>query len=359
MPAWVRGLCEGRCAMSGLSERPTLSIVVPTVNDTAALEETLVSILENRPADCEIIVPLACRYDDPWNIGDEVRFVAVPPHSSFTGCVNLGIASSRGRIIHVLAAGWRATAGWAEAALDRFAESDRQGESLLAVAPLAVASDNPSRPIQAGVRLTSGGRRVAVTAGRNRIRLDDPTCDISGLTPDGPQLEAGFWRADVFAAVAGGFATACGDGWCDVDMAVAVESMGGRVAVVADSRVIEGPRAWSGTPFAHGLYAERTFWRSLGQRPLFTSLLRHGWEVVRSCVSHAPLGTVPMLLGRALALLQFGGYVSRAHHLRRLQREAASGGDGETAIVRIDTAHAAVRPPRQRRSGTPPLRKSA
>lgn len=351
--------CEGRCAMSGLSERPTLSIVVPTVNDTAALEETLVSILENRPADCEIIVPLACRYDDPWNIGDEVRFVTVPPHSSLTGCVNLGIAASRGRIVHVLAAGWRATAGWAEAALDRFAASDQTGESLMAVASLVVAADDPSRPTQAGVRLTPGGRRLVVASGRDRIRLDDPTCDVGGLAPDGPQLEAGFWRADVFAAVAGGFAPACGDGWCDVDMAVTVESMGGRVAVVADSRVIEGPRAWSGTPFAHGLYAERTFWRSLGQRPLLTSLIRHACEVVRSCVSHAPLGTVPMLLGRALALLQFGGYVSRAHQLRRLQREAASGGDTERAIMRIDAAHAAGRPPRQRPSGMPPLRKSA
>ena len=39
-------------------KQPKLSIVIPTPTDTAALEETLVSVLENRPDDCEIIVAL-------------------------------------------------------------------------------------------------------------------------------------------------------------------------------------------------------------------------------------------------------------------------------------------------------------
>ena len=63
-------------SQSGAS--PRLSIVIPAA-DTAALEETLVSVLENRPADCEIIAALAVPYADPWNIGEEVRFMQAPP----------------------------------------------------------------------------------------------------------------------------------------------------------------------------------------------------------------------------------------------------------------------------------------
>ena len=85
--------------------RPRLSIVVPAPSDTAALEETLVSVLENRPDDCEIVVGLGCEYDDPWNIREEVRFVQAPPGTSLVACINLGVAASTGRVVHVLAAG--------------------------------------------------------------------------------------------------------------------------------------------------------------------------------------------------------------------------------------------------------------
>ena len=34
---------------------PRLSIVIPAPADPAAMEETLVSVLENRPDDCEIV----------------------------------------------------------------------------------------------------------------------------------------------------------------------------------------------------------------------------------------------------------------------------------------------------------------
>ena len=85
-----------------------LSIVIPAIGDTAALEDTLVSVLENRPDDCEVVVPLGCPYDDPWGIRDEVRFVQAPVGSGLVTCTNLGIASSAGSVVHVLAAGWRA-----------------------------------------------------------------------------------------------------------------------------------------------------------------------------------------------------------------------------------------------------------
>jgi hypothetical protein len=346
--------------MTRLSERPALSIVVPTVDDTAALEETLVSVLENRPADCEIIVPIACRYDDPWSIGEEVRFVVAPPHAGLAACTNLGVAASRGRVIHVLAAGWRATHGWADAALACFAAGAEDGaaDDVVAVVPLAIDAREPMRVVSAGVRLSRGGRRVRVAPGR-RARLDTRGFDPSTLRPSAPRLEAGFWRADVLAATGAGFATTCGDTWCDADMGVTIEVIEGRVVVAADSRVIAGDTRPEPTAFTRGLQAERVFWRSLAQRPLVTSVVCHAWEIVRSALAAAPLGTVPLLVGRVVGLLQFGGYFAHAQRMRAV-RAAATGGtaDGPTT-VRIDEPHVARPAPHVRRRDERPLRKSA
>jgi len=347
--------------MTRLSERPALSIVVPTVDDTAALEETLVSILENRPADCEIIVPIACRYDDPWNIGEEVRFVVAPPHASFVACTNLGIAASRGRVIHVLAAGWRATHGWAEAALasfDDLATGLRHG-MVAAVVPLVVSAQDRARVVSTGVRLTAGGRRVRLAPKRERANPDATDFDVSAVRPSAPRVEAGFWRADALAVSGTGFAADCGDVLCDVDMAVTIEAVRGRVTIATDARVVEGPAVVEPNAFVHGVRAERVFWRSLAERPLLASLLLHGWEVVRSALATAPLGTLPMLLGRAVALLQFGSYFAHARHMRAVRAAREDDGAVEPTTVRIDQPHASLRKPRGHGRGEPPLRKSA
>ena len=48
-----------------------LSVVVPAT-DVTGLEETLISVLEHRPDNSEIVVALGSPYDDPWNIREEV-----------------------------------------------------------------------------------------------------------------------------------------------------------------------------------------------------------------------------------------------------------------------------------------------
>ena len=135
-----------------LVRSPRLSIVIPTPADTAAMEETLVSVLEHRPDDCEIVVALGCEYADPWNIREEVRFVQAPAGSSVVGCVNLGVAASAGEVVHILAAGWRATEGWTDLPMERFEDDD-----VGAVVPLGVAADDRERVVSAGVRCAVGG----------------------------------------------------------------------------------------------------------------------------------------------------------------------------------------------------------
>ena len=319
--------------------QPKLSIVIPAPTDVSALEDTLVSVLEKKPDDSEVIVALGCAYDDPWNIGEEVTFVQAPLGSSLVACVNVGVAASSAAVTHILAAGWRATADWTEGPLARFSSP-----STVAVVPLTVAADDHARPVAAGVRCARGGRRIEVAPGR-------------GVAPaHGPALEAGFWRTEFLRRAGPGFSTACGDSGADADMAVAVARSGGTVVVDETSRVVAGPARRRSGAFLAGLHAERLFWRAVAGQSIPWALIAHGIEVLRHAVARAPFGTLPMLAGRLVALLQFGAYLPRYRHLRSLMQETVPTDDVQT--FRIDEAHGTLPLPK-RRTEVAPLRRSA
>jgi len=333
-------------------KQPTLSIVIPTSTDTAALEETLVSVLENRPDDCEIIVALGCPYGDPWNIRDEVRFVQAPAGSTLVGCVNLGVASSVGDVVHILAAGWRATEGWTAGPLEHF-QSSQTG----AVVPLVVADDDHNRVVATGIRYGRGGRRIAIQSPPSVAALA-----TTSATPQGPTLEAGFWRANLLSQAGPGFSKVCGDGIADIDMAVAVAFGCKKVVLDSTSRVVARtpkpePRE---APFQAGLHAERLFWRSLAGSSLLVSLVLHAVEIVRHAFAVGLLGALPMLTGRLTALLQFGSYLPRYRQLRALRQQLATTAEDahHGSTIRMDGPHATARRPRQQQP-TVGLRRSA
>ncbi len=72
---------------------PRLAIIISAVGSVESWEGTLVSVLENRPADCEIIVALSQPYADPYDLKDEVRFVAPLGRGSATATINAALAS--------------------------------------------------------------------------------------------------------------------------------------------------------------------------------------------------------------------------------------------------------------------------
>lgn len=320
---------------------PALSIVVPAPHDAAALEATLVSVLENRPTDCEIVVPLGFDYDDPWGVAGEVRLVPAPPGSGLASCANVGIAASAAPVVHLLAAGWRATPGWTERPLELLGAGD-----VKAVVPAGVAAEDADAVVAAGIRVSRGGRRVALTPRRHAA--------AARIRPAAPLLEAGFWRAGVLEAAGPGFATTCGDWLADADMATAVGCLPGRVVFAPESRVVCGPQRTRPRSFTAGLEAERLFWRSLARGGVPLALVAHAIEVVRDAVAAAPLGTVPMLVGRIAALMQFGDAPARIARLRAARAAATA-----APTLRIDGPHAGVAPPSRVPSESRPLRRSA
>lgn len=340
---------------------PRLSIVIPAVTGAEALEETLLSVLENRPENCEVIVALACEYDDPWNLRDEVTFVRAPEAASTIGCVNLGISSASGDVIHLLSAGWKATPGWTDVALERFADP-----AIAAVIPLAVASEDNDRVVATGISYTRGGRRRLRVPAASRSSVTAVSLGIAALNRPkrgqvvGPTIDAGFWRAETLATAGPGFAACCGATMADADLAVAIDAAGGETLLEPAALVISGPKAKPASRFSEGLHAERLFWRSVAGRSLLPLLVAHLVAVLRHAAVALPLGTVPMLIGRLIAAMQFGSYGSRYRQLRSLQEahRDADAVSSEAPLTRSDAGEPGLPRPRHldRRS---PLRRSA
>ena len=56
---------------------PRLSIVVFCFHDTQLLEETLVSVLQNRPDNSEVLVMHDGTYEDPYDLADELSLIHI------------------------------------------------------------------------------------------------------------------------------------------------------------------------------------------------------------------------------------------------------------------------------------------
>lgn len=151
-----------------------LSILIPWWNEASSFEDTLVSVLENRPGDSEILVVHPERYDDPYGLRDEVRFIQCSASSELE-LINTGFHRAEGDIVHLVRCGVLATPKWTDSAVEHF-ESDFVG----AVAPL-IAGDG-TESTASGWNLTRQGRRQ-----RRREGSQTNTCSS-------PALDAGFFR---------------------------------------------------------------------------------------------------------------------------------------------------------------------
>ena len=298
---------------------PQLSIVIPVTVDSSHLEDTLISVLENRPEHSEIIVVLSKPYSDPWNIRDEVRFVQAPSDASHVSCINVGIAASESPLIHVLSAGWRATPGWSDKPITRLA-SGRVG----AIAPVVKSK---KEFISTGIRFGAGGRR-----------------QLHAVKPMSPHLEVGFWRADILEKVGRGFTVACGDEYADADMAVSLNRMQCPVEVEFSSHVECIKSQKRSNAFLSGLHSERLFWRSLAGGSLLSDLPMHAYEILRHTLCRAPLGSIPAITGRLVGLLQFGSYRQR-HEQLKFFMSMKERTDKDT--IRFDRPHDLLNPSKQ------------
>ncbi len=118
---------------------PRLSIIVPHLHDDSGLELTLLSVLENRESDFEILITHNGSYDDPYKLDqDEAILIQSEANVSFSEQLNLAIASACSPIIQVLLPGAVVQPNWCDEALAIM--NDRNVSAVCL--PIAVAESN-------------------------------------------------------------------------------------------------------------------------------------------------------------------------------------------------------------------------
>ncbi len=170
---------------------PRLSIIVPLGTNDAAFEETLVSVLANRPVGCEILVVHDGNYSDPFNIVDEVRFV-IASSNHMIDLITAGVDSARARFVHILTPGFRATDQWTDAAMAKFQRHD-----TAVVAPLIL--DQAKRNIVAA-GWNDSSFRLCQPNTQATTQRENATSEIVGAF-----LQASFWRREVLQSLAAAF----------------------------------------------------------------------------------------------------------------------------------------------------------
>jgi hypothetical protein len=316
---------------------PRLSILIPCPGGAHDFDSTLVSVLQNRPADCEVLVVHAEPYDDPYALAGEVRFEHLTGTSNVARLINQGCQLARGEFVHVLGCGLEVEEGWTEAALQHFIDPE-----VAAVSPLVMQPDG-RRVVAAGVNYARAGWRKIAGVG-----LAENSRKLVRMRIAGPTLEAGFYRREVLELV-GGFDEKLATEHADVDLALLLARCEQCAVVEPASRVFAGkviqPERPGGS-FGRGRSAERLFWRHASPMGLVLSLLLHPLAVLADLVSQRPdMGQIMSLLGRALAALEFGSWVAyrrRAEQaVERVQSERPPAAIVSLTVARAKAAHTA------------------
>jgi hypothetical protein len=287
---------------------PRLSIVIPVWRNLERLEDTLVSVLENRPDDSEVVVVLAEAYDDPYDLKDEIHFLQAPPQASLVELANLGIEASQAPIVHLLACGAQVQEGWTDPVFAHFADP-----WVAAVAPLVLEKDHPERVVSAGLTYHRGGRQKVLGQGSPAASIADDRAMVLG-----PHSVAAFYRKSALESV-GRFSPAAGDELAALDLALRLAYVGFRAVREPHSTVLADTGACGRRgAFRRALQAERLFWRWAPGFGWFRSLPLHAIAVLTSLAcSLGNLTILGELLGRTLGLCWLA---SGRRHYRELQR---------------------------------------
>lgn len=206
-----------------------LSIVVPYLGDAVAFEDSLVSVLENRPAGTEVCVAHDGSYQDPFDLGDEVRFIEAKS-ADLPSLIAAAAEVATGRVIHILGNGCRATEGWTVSPVEALAD-----EPCGFVAPI-IRDPADDRIVAAGWQDSVKRIYAPVASGEHELGRRQ----LGAVR--GVYLAASFWRrAELRSAIRAAMLTdwsACEFAWSRL-----LTDAGWRCGVAPDSVVLAGAEA--------------------------------------------------------------------------------------------------------------------
>ncbi len=317
---------------------PRLAIVIPAVGTAESLEATLLTVLENRPADCEVVAVTNFDYADPYDLGNEVRFVSARPGADVVCCAATAITVVRSPVVHVLAAGCEVSEGWADRALDHFNDL-----SVGAVAPLVVRSDRREQVLSAGIDYRVGGAR------RLRVMKLRRVADAGPTKVFGACLQAAFFRRSALESV-GGWKVDVGPEVADVELAWALHRAGYRTVMEPAACVYGGPLPKSTVgALRQGVCSARLFWRQRRRASVGLRRWPHtAWLVgVETLANLSHPSKLTALAGRAWGAIDIRYYLRQASHDADVQHDASES-DGtppsDSEHLRIDQGQRGASP---------------
>lgn len=290
-----------------------LSIVIPSHARADLLRLCLASVARFAPPGTEVIV-----VDDGSRGGvvsraaadfPRVTVIRRPKAGGFCAAANAGIAAAAAPVIEMLNDDAEVIAGWADAALRRFADP-----RVVAVAPLVLQND-PARlagglpPLidSAGDEYDPGGfarkrdSGVAATrSGARDLRTSNPLCASAC---------AAFYRRDALTAV-GGFAEHFRAYFEDVDLSLRLRHLGGEIVHEPGSVVWHrvsgsyGKRPGRRVLEQQSCNEERLFWRNTHGPDLLRHLPRHTAVLAGKAIRRwQERRLLPWFLGRVRAVI--------------------------------------------------------
>jgi hypothetical protein len=303
-----------------------LSIIIPCREVDAQVEDTLVSVLENRPPQCRVLVVTAGQYHDPYDLAGEVDFIEEDPLASLVVLANRGIREADGRVVHVLQPGCLAGEGWTTRAVAHFDDPH-----VGSVSPAAVRTVSDDRALWLGVGYWACGVRRVVGRG---AKLTDERAGHHVVL--GPTFAAGFYRRDAVLAL-GGFDEGLDPPSADVDLALALREMGMRSVVEPASRIV-GRRDLirPAGVFQSARRQERLYRRYLPGRRL--TRFAHGMVAAWDVLSAFPRPRLlARLAGRLAAWCERGDLARQQQRLREAKERLAEPPVAERQVtLRVD-----------------------
>jgi GT2 family glycosyltransferase len=280
-----------------------LSIVIPSHCRPELLGICLTTVHEYKPSGAQVIV-----VDDGSpgefirRVGGEFPGVEVIRHErplGFAVAANRGIAAATGAVIELLNDDTQVTAGWANAALERFADP-----TVAAVAPLVLQGpQGDAAPVidSAGDEYDPGGFARKRGHGEPLSARYRQPCEVFGAS-----ASSAFYRADVLRA-AGSFPEEFGAYFEDVDLAWRIRRAGFRA--VYEPRSVVWHRVGSSYRRRRALLErqsqneERVFWRNVPD--VWRMLPRHAAVLAGKALRRVREGTlIPWAVGRLRAFAE-------------------------------------------------------
>ncbi len=273
-----------------------LSILIPVLNKLKKLEDTLISLLENRPTNCQIVVVLNEPYADPYQLSGEVCFVEAPRDAGLAESLNFGFANCDAPVVHVLSCGLEVSPGWSDAVLSHFKNS-----KVAAVAPLVLRRLDHNKVISAGLSYRAGGAARRLGFGMSPTQA---TSDQERYF--GADILAAFYRRSAWETVCG-LNPAVGGHLSGVDLALALHFAGFSCISEPNCRIYADlDEALGAGRLGGGRDAERLFWIWASRMGWMRALSGHAMLVMAEFLQSVVRPSVLInLCGRAWETLRF------------------------------------------------------